>query len=148
MSWDNPISPIDAKDSNFFVQYFWGLAWTSRWYWSVLPTITFRIYDCTACASCLDRRWIHCALTYTITTWTLNQRTQSTFQICHFIVYLIRQKWGFEANWIINAIISVMCINLHGFDNPLWRGVYQLSVSIWVTMVTFTKFTPRIFLEL
>ena len=31
MSWDNPISLKDAKNSiGFFVQFFGGLAWTSR----------------------------------------------------------------------------------------------------------------------
>ena len=31
MSWVNPVSPIDAKNSNgFFVQFFGGLAWMCR----------------------------------------------------------------------------------------------------------------------
>ena len=32
MSWHNPVSPIEAKNSiPFFVQFFFGLAWTCRW---------------------------------------------------------------------------------------------------------------------
>ena len=32
MSWHNPVSPKDAKNSIlFFVQFFFGLAWTCRW---------------------------------------------------------------------------------------------------------------------
>ena len=31
MSWDNPVSPIDAKNSIRFLCHFFGLAWTTRW---------------------------------------------------------------------------------------------------------------------
>ena len=46
---------------------------------------------------------------------------------------------------IIDVIISVVCINLHWFHDPLRGTVQKLSISIGISMVTFSEFSAWVF---
>ena len=87
---------------------------------------------------------------YTFANWTLSlvNKHVNIFKtppppICSLSLWmpLIYFQSYLKANLIVDTKVAIMSINLHGFYNPLIRGVNKLSIPVGISLWNNKKYT-------